>query len=104
MSNSNLYNVHQILNVCKVQCGVGSMQIRHANKFVFACSHQTSHNYKLFVKYPKLGLLGPNFVQTKDKMKNLDEHNTLEGGQGTKLNFLPKVVLKGVSSLALDLP
>jgi hypothetical protein len=92
------------MNLCKVQCGVGNMQIRHANKLVFACSHQTSHNSKLFVKYPKLGLLGPNFFQTKDKMKNLDEHNTLEGGQGTKLIFLPKLVLTRISSLALDLP
>jgi len=80
------------------------MQIRHANTNLFACPHQTSHNFKLFVKYPKLGLLGPNFVQTKDKMKNLDEHNTLEGGQGNKLVFSPKLVLKGISSLALDLP
>jgi hypothetical protein len=37
-------------------------------------------------------------------MKKLDEHNTLEGGQGTKLVFLPKLVLKGIWSLVLDLP
>lgn len=86
------------MNLCKVQCGVGNMQIRHANKFVVAFPHQTSCNLKLFVKYPKLGLLGPNFVQTKDKMKNLDEHNRLARGQGTKLVFLPKLVLKGISS------
>jgi len=58
---------------------------------------------EIFIKYPKLGLLGPNFVKTGDELKNQDENSAVKK-EGTQTVSLSKLFLTGVSSPVLDLP
>ncbi len=58
---------------------------------------------EIFIKYPKLDQLGPNFVKIGDELQNQDENSAVKK-EGTQTVSLSKLFLTGVSSPVLDLP
>ncbi len=43
---------------------------------------------EIFIKYPKLGQLGPNFVKIGDELKNQDENSAVKKSGDTNCFFI----------------
>jgi hypothetical protein len=58
---------------------------------------------EICIKYPKLGLLDPNFVKTGDELKNQDENSAVKK-EGIQTVSLSKLFLTRILYPVLDLP